>query len=87
MTLLAGAAGMTLWPVTWAAAAQQRIRAICRDAWGAKPTSGGMQAHSIVRVTVHSGTALWDNRKAPARFRPTRRATRREAGPTSRTTC
>lgn len=70
LTLLAGAAGMAMWPVTPVAAAQRRIRRICRDAWGAKPVSGKMRAHSIVRVSVHhSGVGFWDNRRAPARFR------------------
>ncbi len=70
LTLLAGTAAIATWPVTRATAAQRRIRAICRDAWGARPPSGKLRAHSIVRVTVHhSGVGFWDNRRAPARFR------------------
>lgn len=70
LTLLAGTAGIAVWPVTWASAAQRRIRVICRDAWGARSRSGKLRGHRIRRVTVHhSAVGLWDNRKAPARFR------------------
>lgn len=70
LALLGGTAGLAVVPVTRARAAVRRIRVICRDAWGARPRSGRMRAHRIVRVTVHhSGVAFTNNRTAPARFR------------------
>lgn len=70
LTLLGASAGLLLAPGTAIAAATRRVRAICRDAWGARPRSGPYRRHRISRITVHhSAVGLWDNRKAPARFR------------------
>jgi N-acetylmuramoyl-L-alanine amidase len=51
-------------------AARRSVEVICRDAWGARPSSGDFQRHRIRRITVHhSAVVLRDNRLAPERLR------------------
>jgi hypothetical protein len=51
-------------------AAAKTLHIICREAWGARKPTGRFRTHRIKRLTVHhSGVALKDNRKAPARLR------------------
>jgi hypothetical protein len=67
--VLAGAAASILLP-TRSALAARTVTMICRRAWGARRPTGGFHRHSIRRITVHhSAVLLWDNRKAPERFR------------------
>jgi hypothetical protein len=46
------------------------VEILCKDAWGARPSSGRFERHTVKRLTVHhSGLRLRDNRDAPGRFR------------------
>jgi hypothetical protein len=57
-----------------ALAATREREIICKDAWGARPSSGRFRRHRVQRLTVHhSGRALWRNRQAPERIRDSQR--------------
>ena len=57
-------------PPTTQAIAAAVAGALCRDAWGAKPSGPGLVPHTIERLTVHhTAAALTDNGQAPARLR------------------
>lgn len=77
-TALVGAAS----PASALGTDKKTIDGICRRAWGADPPTGDYRKHRIDHLTIHhSGSVLWRNRDAPARFRAMQQGHQAEGWP------